>query len=164
LQRSQVVLGKVVEALNLNVEWGKKYGGGNNLKTSETIVLLKRRMNLRPVRNTRLIEIGVTSEDPSEAAHLANAIAQSYQDYRLSARKQLIEKGIEALEEKFKQGEQEIKAQREKVAQLKRKIPEPVPELPSPTATHNPLPDTINRKPLDTNVVAYFDAALVWCN
>ena len=32
-----MVLGKVIEALNLNVEWGKKYYGGETLKTPETM-------------------------------------------------------------------------------------------------------------------------------
>jgi uncharacterized protein involved in exopolysaccharide biosynthesis len=31
--QDRVVLGKVIEALNLNVEWGKKYFGGETLKT-----------------------------------------------------------------------------------------------------------------------------------
>jgi len=31
--QDRVVLGKVIETLNLNVEWGKKYFGGETLKT-----------------------------------------------------------------------------------------------------------------------------------
>src|SRR5277367_6591798 len=57
--QSELILGKVIDLLNLNVEWGKKYGGGVPLKTTETMELLKRRMDLRPVRNTKLIEIRV---------------------------------------------------------------------------------------------------------
>ena len=53
--QDRVVLGKVVEALNLNVEWGKRYFGGETLKTSEAMEFLKRRMTLNPVRNTKLI-------------------------------------------------------------------------------------------------------------
>ncbi|MEI9962813.1 MAG: Wzz/FepE/Etk N-terminal domain-containing protein [Limisphaerales bacterium] len=81
--QDQVVLGKVIEALNLNVEWGKKYAGGEAFKTSETMEFLKRRMALSPVRNTKLIEITVYSDDKNEAARLANAIADAYQNYRL---------------------------------------------------------------------------------
>ena len=44
--------------------------------------MLKGRIDLRPVRNTALIEIRAFSDNPSEAAMLANAIAQSYRDYR----------------------------------------------------------------------------------
>src|SRR5277367_3456905 len=43
------VLGRVVDALNLNVVWGKKYGV-DTFKTSETIEFLKAQMNLAPVR------------------------------------------------------------------------------------------------------------------
>src|SRR5436309_2134887 len=72
--QSEIILGKVVEKLDLNKEWGKKYAGGDRLKTPETILLLKGRMDLRPVRNTSLIEIRLFSEKPDEAAKIANVI------------------------------------------------------------------------------------------
>ena len=84
--QSEVVLGKVVEELNLRVDWGKKYNEGNGpLKTAECLGLLKARMELRPVRGTSLIEIRVFSDRPEDAAKLANAIANAYRDYRLKA-------------------------------------------------------------------------------
>ncbi len=79
---SQAVLTKVIEDLDLNQAWGKKYAGGVPLKTSETLTLLKARLDLRPVRNTSLIEIRAFSDRPEEAAQLANAIADSYREYR----------------------------------------------------------------------------------
>jgi capsular polysaccharide biosynthesis protein len=80
---SEAVLGKVIDALDLNQAWGKKYAGGSPLKTSETLALLKGRIDLRPIRNTTLVQICVFSDDPSEAAKLANAIARTYQERRL---------------------------------------------------------------------------------
>src|SRR5215510_15910134 len=80
--QSEKVLGKVVDDMNLMVEWGKKYAGGERLKRDEAITLLKGRMDLRPVRNTSLIEIRVFSEKPEEAAKIANTIAYAYKDYR----------------------------------------------------------------------------------
>jgi capsular polysaccharide biosynthesis protein len=91
--QSEAVLGKVIEEHDLNQAWGKKYAGGSPLKTSETLTLLKGRIDLRPVRVTRirpmdstgcagLIKIRVFSEGASEAAELANAIARSYCEYR----------------------------------------------------------------------------------
>jgi capsular polysaccharide biosynthesis protein len=91
--QSQAVLDKVINNLDLNQAWGRKYASGAPLRASETLALLKVRMDLRPVRGTRihpvgdtrntsLIEIRVFSEQPTEAAQLANAIAQSYRDYR----------------------------------------------------------------------------------
>ena len=52
-----VVLGKVVEALNLNIAWGKKYGDGNPFDTVKSIKLLQSRIILEPVRNTQLLKI-----------------------------------------------------------------------------------------------------------
>jgi len=69
---------------------------------------LKRRMNLKPVRNTQLIEITVYSEDKHEAARLANAIAQSYRNYRLNQLKQLSLNGIKILEDRWQQEETQI--------------------------------------------------------
>ena len=91
--QSEAVLGKAIGALDLNQAWGKKYAGGSPLKTSETLTLLKGRIDLRPIHVTRsrpvdgtrcagLIKIRVFSEGASEAAELANAIARSYCEYR----------------------------------------------------------------------------------
>ena len=66
--QSEVVLGNVIEALNLNDEWGKKYYNGETLKTNDTMELLKQRMSLSPIRNTKLIDITVYSEDKNDAA------------------------------------------------------------------------------------------------
>jgi capsular polysaccharide biosynthesis protein len=79
--RSPVVLEKVVEKLNLNDQWGKKYRGGERLATSETIALLKNSIDLRVIRNTSLIEIRGYSDKPEEAARIANSVADAYTDY-----------------------------------------------------------------------------------
>lgn len=83
--QSQLVLDPVIAKLNLNVEWGKKYFNGETLKTSESVEILKGRTSLAPVRGTKLIAITVYSDDRNEAARIANAIAESYRDYRMIA-------------------------------------------------------------------------------
>jgi polysaccharide biosynthesis transport protein len=105
--QSELILSKVIEALDLNRQWGKKYAG-NDLRTSETIGLLKGRIDLRPVRNTSLIEIRVYSEKPKEAAEIANKVAEVYQKFRLDERKKLSQGGITALEERFGEQEQKV--------------------------------------------------------
>jgi len=141
--QDRVVLGKVIEALNLNVEWGKKYNGGETLKTPETMEFLKRRMSLLPVRNTKLIEITVFSEDKNEAARLANAIADAYKNYRLNQRKQLTLNGIKVLEEEFKSEEEQIQAVRTNVDNLRKELGindnDPNSTVPSPTLTQEQL-------------------------
>ncbi len=82
--QSQLVLSNVIASLNLNVEWGKKYFRGETLKTTETMEILRGRMRLTPVRNTKLIAITVYSDDKNECALIANSVADSYRIYRLT--------------------------------------------------------------------------------
>jgi uncharacterized protein involved in exopolysaccharide biosynthesis len=120
--QSQAVLGKVINSLSLNVEWGRKYAGGGTLTTNETIAILKKHLDIAPVRNTKLIEISFASEDPSEAAKVANAIAKAYQDYRLEMRRQLTLKGIEVLQQEYQEEELKVQIQQTNVDLLREKF------------------------------------------
>lgn len=82
IMRSQLVLDKVVNDLDLRTSWGGKYGSSGGLRPEDARAILQGRLELRPVRNTSLIEIRAFSDQPAEAAQLANAIAQSYREYR----------------------------------------------------------------------------------
>ena len=93
--QSQVVLSNVIKKLDLNVMWGKKYFGGETLKTLESLEILKQRLNLRLVPNTQIITVTVFSDDRREAAQIANAVAEAYQDY--SAEKLKTEAGNAAV-------------------------------------------------------------------
>ena len=108
IMQSQLVLSNVIAAMNLNVEWGKKYFNGETLKTTETMEILKGRMSLAPVRNTKLIAITVFSDDKNEAAQLANTIADAYRIYRLQSRKDLASKGLETLNQQYADEENKI--------------------------------------------------------
>jgi capsular exopolysaccharide synthesis family protein len=135
--QDRVVLGKVIEALNLNVEWGKRYFGGETLKTSEAMEFLKSRMSLSPVRNTKLIGITVYSEDKNEAARVANAIAEAYRDYRLNIRKLQSLGGIKVLEDQFQAEEQQIQTVQSNADTLRKelKINDNDPNATSPSST-----------------------------
>jgi capsular exopolysaccharide synthesis family protein len=148
--QDRVVLGKVIEALNLNVDWGKRYYGGETLKTSEAMEFLKKRMSLNPVRNTKLIGITVYSEDKNEAARIANAVAEAYRDYRLNLRKQQALGGIKVLEDQFRTEEQEIQTVQSNVDILRNDLKindyDPNALNPSPTLTQEQLHDYNNRQ------------------
>jgi uncharacterized protein involved in exopolysaccharide biosynthesis len=101
--RGEIVLSNVVQSLNLNSEWGRRYGNGDKLGTDETIELLRRRISLDAERNTRLIDISVTEENPDEAAQIANAIAEAYRNYRMDLHRLEIAVGIEKLQETYEQ-------------------------------------------------------------
>jgi polysaccharide biosynthesis transport protein len=120
LIQSDVILGKVIDDLGLNKEWGKKYGNGEPFKTTETKRILKNRIGLRFVRNTSLIEISFSSEKAEEAAKIANAVAEAYKAHRLEQRKSLSEGGIVALQERY--DEQEAKRAQTNVDELRIKL------------------------------------------
>ena len=120
--QSEVILSKVINDLNLNVEWGKKYAGSQTLKTPETIGLLKGRIDLRPVRNTSFIEIRVYSDKPKEAADLANAIAEAYREHRHAQRNKMSAGGILALEDKWKEQDAKVREAQTLVDRLREEL------------------------------------------
>ncbi len=118
--QSEVILKPVIEALDLNRKWSTP--GEPPLKTQQTMIMLKGRMDLRPVRNTSLIEISVISEDKQEAADIANKIADTYQAHRIEERLRLSENGIVALKQTFQEQEQKVKDAQAKVDDLREKL------------------------------------------
>jgi len=119
--QSEAVLGKVIKDLNLNEAWGKKKGGGT-LTTTETMALLKQKLDLQPVKDTSLINVGVKSDQPEEAAKIANAVAEAYKQHRLEQRAQMAQGGIKAMEERFQEQEGKLKVAQANVDRLRREL------------------------------------------
>ena len=120
--KSQNILNKVIENLNLNVEWGKKYANNQTLTTSETRTVLEKVVDLRPVRNTSLIEIRFYSTDQNEAARIANEIASVYREYRLTQQNDQTLSGIKALEKKYAEHSEKIHASQAQVDKLREEL------------------------------------------
>jgi uncharacterized protein involved in exopolysaccharide biosynthesis len=127
--QSQLVLSNVITKLNLNQVWGEKYFGGRPLKLTETIAILKNRMSLAPIRNTKLVAITFYSDNPNEAAQIANAIAEAYIDYRAKSRRELTTQGLDILQQQFRDQEKQIAVLQNQVAVLRQQfgIPDPAP-------------------------------------
>jgi uncharacterized protein involved in exopolysaccharide biosynthesis len=109
IMESELVLDQVIDRLNLNVAWGKKYFAGETLKTSETRQILRGRLNLAPVRNTKLVAITAYSDDKVEAAQVANAISVAYQDYRVDIEREAASKNFDLLRRQYAIEEDQIK-------------------------------------------------------
>ncbi|MFZ1072023.1 MAG: polysaccharide biosynthesis tyrosine autokinase [Verrucomicrobiia bacterium] len=143
LIQSQAILSNVVSTLNLNVEWGRKYYNGETLKTTEAIEFLKRRMHLDTIRNTKYITITVYNENKDDAAKLANAVADAYQNYRLQQRQELTSRGIDVLEAQFQDEEEQIRNLQTNVDDLRRTLnitdSDPNSSSPTPTLTQELL-------------------------
>ncbi|HTQ52524.1 MAG TPA: polysaccharide biosynthesis tyrosine autokinase [Candidatus Acidoferrales bacterium] len=141
--QDQVVLSKVIAKLDLNTVWGKRYNDGVPMQTSLTMTMLKRRLALDPVRNTKLIEITVYDEDKNMAANIANAIVDAYRDYRLNLHSEQAERGIKALEDQYQADEQKIDIAQTNVDQLRSDLHihdyDPSSVSPTPTLTSEML-------------------------
>jgi succinoglycan biosynthesis transport protein ExoP len=118
--RSSAVLGEVVERLGLSAKWGSDREEGQALTIPEAIQLLAARVEVRPVRNTSLLEIRAFSSDPNEAAAIANTVADVYHYQRVEKRRQLVLDGISALEKQFNEHEQKIHEAQLEVDQLRK--------------------------------------------
>jgi len=82
LIQSDTILTNVIAKLKLNESWGEKYNRGRRLSDAQAEKRLKRELDLDFVNNTRFLKIGVYDRDPNEAAVLANAVAETYSEYR----------------------------------------------------------------------------------
>jgi beta-lactamase regulating signal transducer with metallopeptidase domain/uncharacterized protein involved in exopolysaccharide biosynthesis len=120
--QSEVVLRPVIEELGLAKVWRDKYAGGKIFGTAEALETLKRRLELRPVRNTSLMEIRVFGDSPKEAAKIANQIVESYRQHRLQLSLDLMTAGIKALEERAADHGKKIKAAQEEVDLLRKEL------------------------------------------
>jgi serine/threonine protein kinase len=110
LIQSEIILGKVIDRLNLEQRWGKRYAGGAKLTRSEVLPLLKTRLDLRPVRNTSLIEIGIWGDRPDEAAEIADAIAEEFRAFRNKQHEDFVRQSGQNLQMRIQEQEAKIAA------------------------------------------------------
>jgi len=98
-------------------------------------------IDLRPTRNTSLIELRVVSDKPDEAAKIANAIAKTYQEHRKDARRLLTQSGITTFEKKLKEYDAELKDREKKVDSLRQEsgIMDTDPQSTGPGQTLGPV-------------------------
>ncbi len=106
--QSKEILYQVIEDLNLNVEWGRRYGNAGPFDTLTTFEFLQRKIHVEQLRNTDLIQITAFSEDPAEAADLANKIAEIYREHRIKDREEDLEKGLVTLRQDRDAAQKEV--------------------------------------------------------
>jgi len=106
--QSQEVLSRVSDAMHLKNEWGKKYNNGQPMNESDVEAMIKSRIELRNVRNTKYIEIKAYSDNADEAAKLANTVAESYRQYRMEEFNSVNTGGITSLQKQLNDQDQKI--------------------------------------------------------
>jgi polysaccharide biosynthesis transport protein len=106
--QSQPVLSLVSEKLHLKEEWGKKYNNGQPMNESDVEQMIKGRIDLRNIRNTKFIEIKAFSDSAEEAAKLANTVADCYRQFRSDEYDKLKNGGINSLQSQLQEENQHI--------------------------------------------------------
>ncbi len=91
---------------------------------SQAVALLKALLVLDHVRNTSLIEVGVVTDNPREAAELANATAAAYRDHRVFNSKRLRDNAVETLREESNKLSADVRRARQELDDLRGKVPE----------------------------------------
>jgi uncharacterized protein involved in exopolysaccharide biosynthesis/Mg-chelatase subunit ChlD/anti-sigma factor RsiW len=119
--QSDAVLGAVVDKLKLDEAWAKKRGTSTPLPKSEAVKMLKEQLDVKSVGKTDLLDIGVKSDKPEEAANLANAVAESYRARRLEQRKELAQAEVASLQDRLAENEQRIREAQTDVDALREK-------------------------------------------
>ena len=76
--RTDEVLDQVATDLDLNRIFGARYGLGQSLTPAQSRIMLASRFEFRPVRGASLIEVRAYSEQPQEAAQLANTLVADF--------------------------------------------------------------------------------------
>jgi len=117
--QSDAVLSKVIDKMDLKEKWGKKYNGGQPMSQSDVEAMIKSRLDLRPVRNTKFIEIKAYSDSPEEAANLANQVAECYKQYRLDEYEDLKNHGIKSLQQQLDEQDKKVAAAQTNVDRLR---------------------------------------------
>ena len=81
LIQSRLILDKVIEKLNLKEEWGRRYASGDRLTPPVVTEFLKNRIQVHHAPNSAVIAIKCFSENPVEAAGIANAVVENYVEF-----------------------------------------------------------------------------------
>jgi capsular exopolysaccharide synthesis family protein len=102
-------------------------------------------MDLRELRNTPLIEVGIYSPSPKEAALIANRIAAVYSDKRLGDMKKNIDRSLDQLREEVEKQRKRVEEASSQMAQIR-----------SRDSINDPDPESINStlSAADRNIVA----------
>lgn len=120
--RSDRVLLKVIERLELNQEWGKRYYDGQRLKTSETSRMLKAWVHVIPEPGSALLRIQAKSDNDPEATKLADALATAYCEYRGERRKRIAQDTIDVLAATYQENEAKVRQAGELVEKARREL------------------------------------------
>jgi succinoglycan biosynthesis transport protein ExoP len=110
------ILYPVIEDLKLQEKWSKDNG---HLTREQAYQLLRRKLDVDEVRNTDLLQIGVYSTDPQEAADIANKIVAVYQDKRVEEEKDILNRAVSTMNEEVAKQQKAVDEASKEVARIR---------------------------------------------
>ena len=117
---SEPVMTEVINNLGFAEEWSKQYHIAESPhRNAELRAFLRGKVGVRPIRNTVFLEISCVSEKPEEAKAIANGVARAYRQFRLEQVQQRSLGGIKALEERWKEQENQVRKAQIEVDRLR---------------------------------------------
>ena len=133
--RKKTILYPVIEQLKLIDTWSGD--SPKKLPLESCYLKLMGMMDPREVRNTGLIEIGVFSTDPQEAANIANTIAVVYKEDRLTRLRDDIERGMGQLRDEVEKQRARVTEAAAEAAKIRARehITDPDPENNNPNVS-----------------------------
>ncbi len=102
---------------------GSTTASAMSLQESDTRMVnaLQSRLSIKPIRNSRIVEISFESTDPKLAAMGANSVAQAYIDWNLGLRIKSTQSASGFLDEQVKQAKQKMEASEQAIQQYREK-------------------------------------------
>lgn len=128
--QSKIILLPTIEELRLTDEYTRHYKTKVPFTPQEAYEQLVRDLEVRPDRNTSLLDITVNSWDAKLAASIANKIASVYGKYRDKGRTGKFSRGMESLTNEVAELEEDVSHQTRLVDKMKQdlKVPDIVSE------------------------------------
>lgn len=122
--KSQTILHPVIERLKLRESWSQRYLKGKGELPLDVVytLLLKKYLDVDSKRGSNVLEIKGLSEDPKEAADIANTIAEIYVENRRAYESKKSRRGLEKLAEEVAKQDEIVKAARLKIEELRRTL------------------------------------------
>ncbi len=119
---STMILGEVVDKANLTQRWGEEFNEGNELPRDLCIRILQKRIGISQQRNTSNVDITVVASEPTEAAELANLIAQTYMNQRIQSSVDEIRKGLSILEEQMEEQNRKVMEAEDEMERIREEL------------------------------------------
>ena len=120
IMTSRPILTKVMHNMNLQRVWGAELTEDKSpLDAEETLRMLQRSIHVEQDRDTMLMNIRVTTENPKQSAEIANEIANVYQASRESDVRRKIQNSIDAMSNELRLQQERVEEAEDKLEKIR---------------------------------------------